>query len=265
MSVEMSWALDIRTGARIEIDSPGPTGMACGCKCAGPCSQPVEAVNRGKAIGTYERTPHFRHHRGSTWCNGPTPHDLAVLVAAERLRRDIEDDVPTVAEYDCECRGRHTVNVLELNGKAVQAVANQLLQKYWPTERRIEPDIMLVAKQDDGVATIEVVYSHQPEEHVLAEGHPVLVVPINTEQDARALGGGIIHAGRLHNVTCPNRTESSTQDEMVLRSNPSEVMSGWPEQLHPHGRENARCIPCYDAWPHKAPSHRCGWTAAVQQ
>ena len=28
MSVEMSWALDIMTGARIEIDSPGPTGLA---------------------------------------------------------------------------------------------------------------------------------------------------------------------------------------------------------------------------------------------
>ena len=265
MSVEMSWALDMMTGVRIEIDSPGPTGLACGCKCAGPCGQPVEAVNRGKAEGTYERTPHFRHPKGSTWCNGPTPHDLAVLVAAERLGRDIEDEVPTVAEYDCECQDRHTVNVLELNGKAVRAVANELLRNYWPTERRIEPDIMLVAKQDGGVATIEVVYSHQPEEHVLAEGHPVLVVPISTEHDARALNGGVIHAGRLHNVACPYRTAPSTQAGTALPTGLPAVMPGSLEQPHPHGRENARCVPCYDVWPQKARSHQCGWITAAQR
>ena len=214
------------------------------------------------------------------------------------MGRDIADDVSTVAEYDCECRDRHTVNVLELNGKAVRAVANQLLRKYWPTERRIEPDIMLVAKQDGGVATIEVVYSHQPEEHVLAEGHPVLVVPINTERDARALSGGVIHAGRLHNVACPYRAAPSTQVEMALPTDPPDVTSESLEQLHerriagvpgggdikafigimetsspdflkryphPHGRENAKCLPCYDAWPQKARPHQCGWIAVAQQ
>ena len=266
MSVEMSWALDIMTGARIEIDSPGPTGLACGCKCAGPCSQPVEAVNRGKVEGTYERTPHFRHPKGNTRCNGPTPHDLAVLVAAERLGRDIADDVPTVAEYDCECQDRYTVNVLELNGKAVQAVANQFLRNYWPTERRIEPDIMLVAKQDGGVATIEVVYSHQPEEHVLAEGHPVLVVPISTEQDARALSSGVIHAGRLHNVACLHRAATPAQVELASPADRVGVLSeSLGRYSHPHGQENAKCVPCYDAWPQKARPHQCGWiTAALQ-
>lgn len=204
MSVEMSWALDTLTGARVEIDSDGPTGLACGCKCAGICGQPVEAVNRGKLPGTYRRTPHFRHTKGTTWCKGPTPHDLAVVIADERLNQDISDGVATMAEYDCDCRDRHTVNVLQLNGQAVRSVRESLLRNYASTERRIQPDIMLVAKRDGGVATIEVVYSHRPEDYVLAEGHPVLVIPISTEQDARALGDGLINAGRLYNYPCPD-------------------------------------------------------------
>ena len=204
----MSWALDLLTDARVEIESAGLTGLACGCKCAGPCGEPVEAVNRGKPYGTYKRTPHFRHQKGLTGCKGPTPHDLAVVIADERLNRDIERDVPTMAEYDCDCGDRHTVNVLKLNGKAIRTLRNvrgepkQYLRSRWPTVRRTEPDIMLVAKQDDGLATIEVVYSHQPEEYVLAEGFPVLVVPISTEQDARALGDGVVHGGRLYNYPC---------------------------------------------------------------
>lgn len=208
MSVKMSWALDLLTDARVEIDSAGPTGLACDCKCAGPCGEPVEAVNRGKPFGTYKRAPHFRHPKGVQDCNGPTPHDLAVTVADERLNRDIAANVPTMAEYDCECGERHKVNVLQLNGNAVQTLRNvrgepkQYLRSHWPTERRIEPDIMLVAKQDEGLATIEVVYSHQPEDYVLAEGFPVLVVPISSEQDARALGDGVVHGGRLYNYPC---------------------------------------------------------------
>ena len=85
MSVEMSWALDMLTGARVEIDSPGPTGLRCSCICAGPCGEPVVAVNRGKSPGEYKQTPHFRHRPGATGCEGPTPHDLAVLIADERL------------------------------------------------------------------------------------------------------------------------------------------------------------------------------------
>ena len=204
MSVEMSWALDTLTGARVEIDSDGPTGLACGCKCAGPCGQRVEAVNRGKPPGTYRRTPHFRPTKGTTWCKGPTPHDLAVVIADERLNQDISDGVATIAEYDCDCNDRHTVNVLQLNGQAVRSVRESLLRNYTLTERRIQPDIMLVAKRNGGVATIEVVYSHRPEDYVLAEGHPVLVIPISTEQDARALGDGLIHAGQLYNYPCPD-------------------------------------------------------------
>ena len=210
MSVEMSWALDLLTGARVEIASPGPTGLACSCKCAGPCGKPVEAVNRGKPLGTYRRMPHFRHPKGTAGCSGPTPHDLAVVIADERLNRDIKDNEPTMAEYDCDCGDRHTVNVLQLNGKAVRTFRNvrgeprQYLRSRWSTERRTQPDIMLVAKHDNGLATIEVVYSHQPEEYVLAEGFPVLVVPISTEQDARDLGAGVLHGGRLYNYPCPD-------------------------------------------------------------
>ena len=210
MSVEMSWALDQLTGSRVEIDSEGPTGLACGCKCAGPCGEPVEAVNRGKPPGTYKRTPHFRHPKGVTGCKGPTPHDLAVVIADERLNQDIADNVPTMAEYNCDCGDRHAVNVLQLNGWAVRTLRNvrgepkQYLRNRWPTNRRIEPDIMLVAKQDCGVATIEIVYSHQPEEYVLSEGFPVLVVPISTERDARALSDGVIYGGRLYNYPCPD-------------------------------------------------------------
>ena len=204
MSVEMSWALDILTGARVEIDSPGATGLGCSCICAGPCGEPVVAVNRGKSPGEYKQTPHFRHRPGAAGCEGPTPHALAVLIADERLNHDIAECLPTIAEYDCGCRERHAVNVLQLNGQAVRSVREKLLRDYFPTERRIQPDIMLLAKQDSGVATIEVVYSHQPEEYVLSQGCPVLVVSISTEQDARALSDGVIQAGRLYNYPCPD-------------------------------------------------------------
>ena len=204
MSVEMSWALNRLTGARVGIDSPGPTGLQCGCTCAGPCGEPVVAVNRGKSPGGYKRTPHFRHRPGAIGCEGPTPHDLAVVIADERLNHDIAEGLPAMAEYDCGCRDRHMVNVLQLNGQAVRSVREKLLRDYVPTTRLIQPDIMLLAKQDGGVSTVEVVYSHQPEEYVLAEGYPVLVVPIATEQDARALSDGVIRAGRLYNHPCPD-------------------------------------------------------------
>ena len=200
----MSWALDRLTGAKVEIDSPGPTGLYCGCTCAGSCGEPVVAVNRGKSPGRYKRTPHFRHRPGSARCEGPTPHDLAVVIADERLNQDIAEGLPTMAEYDCDCKDRHMVNVLQLNGRAVRSVRERLLRDYVPTERRIQPDIMLLAKRYGGVATVEVVHSHHPEEYVLAEGYPVLVVPITTEQDARALSDGVIHAGRLYNYPCPD-------------------------------------------------------------
>ena len=212
MSVEMSWALDMLTGARVEIDSPGPTGLGCSCICAGPCREPVVAVNRGKSPGQYKQTPHFRHRPGAAGCEGPTPHDLAVLIADERLNHDIAECLPTIAEYDCGCRERHTVNVLQLNGQAVRSVREKLLRDYLPTERRIQPDIMLLAKQDSGVATIEVVYSHQPEEYVPSEGCPVLVVSISTEQDARALSDGVAQLS----LRKPFRAEILTDGPMAV-------------------------------------------------
>ena len=93
-----------------------------------------------------------------------------------------------------------------------------------------------------------------------AEGHSVLVVPISTEQDARALSGGVIHAGRLHNVACPYRTAPPAQVELASPADRVAVLSeSLGRYSHPHSRENAKCVPCYDAWPQKARPHQCGW------
>ena len=202
MSVEMSWALDAKTFARVEISSPGPTGDACGCVCAGECGLPVQAVNRGKAKGQFKREPHFRHRAGDIGCEGPTPHDLAVEVMHERALEAIQDGLPVMAEYDCSCGVRHTDNVLTLNGNATDAKKETLLREHWPTKHLTRPDVILVAKETGGVATIEVKHTHLSTQ-ALEEGHPVLVIPVSTEEEARALGSGVVCAGKLYNHPCP--------------------------------------------------------------
>lgn len=40
----------------------------------------------------------------------------------------------------------------------------------------------------------------------------------------------------------------------IMESSRADFIAQYP---HPHGRENATCVPCFDAWPDKAKSHAC--------
>ena len=195
MTAKMGWAIHRLTGHRTDI-AKAKNGLACNCICA-VCSERVVAV-QGK---TGKRVHHFRHHAKSS-CAGPSPHDLAVTVLHHRLDDNINVGLPAMASYTCECGSRHSVNLLELNGKARLVEREKRISRHTPVDRGTKPDVTVVA--EPGRLTLcEVVYSHHPDPDVLAHGFPVLVIPVGDEKEALALDDGLIQAGRLFNFPCP--------------------------------------------------------------
>ena len=247
MNVEMEYGLNPNTNEPVHIDV-SPNGLNCGLVC-GSCKERLVAV-QGK-----QRAWHFRHHVPST-CQGWTPHDLGVELLYHRACKAVEGENTLLVEHDCrECAERHITDFLTLHGKASAVFRETQVRNRVSMDRRFTPDVML-EKRHEQVVLMEVVVTNPPS-GILDLGFPTVEVPIESEADARAIDTeDIIRGGCLYNHPCPNRKALQTPQTHPSEGDipTSETRIRYP---HPHGRENARCLPCFDAWPQNARSHQC--------
>ena len=174
MATKLKIPFGLRGGALVHI-SDVESGSEHGAVCP-ECSGPLIAR---KGLKTRH---HFAHHP-DVQCNPETVlHKIAKMLVLSQLQTALIEKKELPVTWTCSwCQEEHTGNLLR---KARSVRVEHALSE-------CRPDVTLFDEHDSPVAVIEIVVSHQPEEHVRQfcrrNGIGLLEYHIKTDEDVEGL------------------------------------------------------------------------------